>query len=134
MILPGISGAFILLLIGVYETVLAAIYDFNLLIIVVMGAGAICGLLAFSRVLKWLFVYYHSPTIALLTGFIFGSLNKLWPWKANADSLKGITHNVFPAQYDGEAHLVWALILAFCGCMLIFIFEYISKWLKIKKL
>ena len=81
MILPGISGSFILLLMGSYQTVLEAVKDKNLLTIGVFIFGAVIGLLSFSRVLKWMFSKYHDFTIAILTGFLIGSLNKLWPWK-----------------------------------------------------
>ena len=81
MILPGISGSFILLLLGSYEFILVAIKDFKLDVITIFGVGCITGLLAFSKLLNWLFKKYHDITIALLTGFLIGSLNKIWPWK-----------------------------------------------------
>lgn len=81
MILPGISGSFILVLLGSYSTVLNAIHERDFAIIAVVGAGAIIGLLSFARVLKLMFAKYHDLTIALLSGFLLGSLNKIWPWK-----------------------------------------------------
>lgn len=81
MILPGISGAFILVLLGAYKQILEAVSNFNFKVIAVVGLGAIIGILSFSRLLKWLFQKYESITLALLTGFVFGSLNKIWPWK-----------------------------------------------------
>ena len=81
MILPGISGSFILIILGAYKTLSNALHDLDLKKIIVFALGALIGLLSFSHVLKWLFKNYHNITLALLTGFIFGSLNKVWPWK-----------------------------------------------------
>jgi len=81
MILPGISGSFILVLLGMYSTVLLAIKSFDLLFILVFVLGAGCGLLCFSRLLHWLLHRFRRPTMALLTGFLFGSLLVVWPWK-----------------------------------------------------
>lgn len=81
MILPGISGSFILLLLGAYSVVLSAVADRDVLIIAYVGVGAVAGLLSFSKGLKYIFANYYNLTIALLTGFLLGSLNKLWPWK-----------------------------------------------------
>lgn len=81
MILPGISGSFILVILGAYKTLSDALHDFNIQRIALFAGGAILGLLSFSRLLKWLFKHYENTTLALLTGFIIGSLNKIWPWK-----------------------------------------------------
>ena len=81
MILPGISGAFILVLLGAYHTVLNALSSWNFKIILIFGMGALTGILSFSKALKWLFAKYRNLTFAGLTGFIIGSLNKVWPWK-----------------------------------------------------
>lgn len=81
MVLPGISGAFILLILGAYKSLSNAINDFELKKVIIFACGALVGLLSFSRVLKWLFKHYRDITLALLTGFIFGSLPKIWPWK-----------------------------------------------------
>ncbi|MEZ4875622.1 MAG: DUF368 domain-containing protein [Flavobacteriaceae bacterium] len=82
MILPGISGSFILVILGAYKTLSDALHDFDLKKIALFAGGALVGLLSFSHVLKWLFKHYENTTLALLTGFIVGSLNKIWPWKA----------------------------------------------------
>lgn len=81
MILPGISGSFILLLLGAYKPIIDAINNRDVKTILLVGTGAVIGLLTFSRVLKWLFKYYKNATLSVLTGFIIGSLNKIWPWK-----------------------------------------------------
>lgn len=81
MILPGISGSFILVLLGMYSVVLGAIKDLDLVFIGVFVVGAGAGLLCFSRLLHWLLHHFHQATMALLTGFLFGSLAVVWPWK-----------------------------------------------------
>jgi putative membrane protein len=81
MILPGISGSFILVILGAYKTLSNAFYDFDIKKIIIFAFGALIGLLSFSKLLKWLFKNYENTTLALLTGFIIGSLNKIWPWK-----------------------------------------------------
>ncbi len=81
MILPGISGSFILILLGMYATVLNALTSFDLLFVSVFAVGAACGLLCFSRILHWLLHHYRASTLSLLTGFLFGSLAIVWPWK-----------------------------------------------------
>ena len=81
MILPGISGSFILVILGAYKTLSDAVHDFDFKRIGLFVIGAVFGLLSFSHLLKWLFKNYHNLTLAVLTGFILGSLNKVWPWK-----------------------------------------------------
>lgn len=89
MILPGISGSFILVLLGMYGPVLAVVEALDVPALAVLGAGAVCGLLAFSRLLNWLLTHYHSLCMALLTGFLIGSLLVVWPWKAARDTSAG---------------------------------------------
>ena len=82
MILPGLSGSYVLLLMGNYELVMIkAVNSFDLSILIPVGIGAVAGLAVFARLLSWIFKKYHDQTIALLSGFIFGSLAILWPWK-----------------------------------------------------
>ena len=124
LILPGISGAFILVLLGSYVTVLKAIETFDLLVISVVGLGAVIGLMSFSKVLKYLFNKHHNITIAALTGFIIGSLNKIWAWK------KVLSHrenSVLPQNYDGDPKIFIAVGLMIMGCSLLIGLEYISS-------
>ena len=81
MILPGISGSFILVLLGAYEPVLESIHERDLATIAIFGTGAILGLLTFGRLLRWLFQRFERVTVALMTGFIAGSLTKVWPFR-----------------------------------------------------
>lgn len=89
MILPGISGSFILVLLGMYGPVLAAVEDFDLFSLAILAAGAVCGLLVFSRLLNWLLKQFHAVCMAVLTGFLVGSLLVVWPWKAARDTEAG---------------------------------------------
>lgn len=81
MILPGISGAFILLLLGVYEYVLGALRDFHVSVILVFGLGCVIGLLSFAHLLSWTFRYYREQSYAFLIGMLAASLIVLWPWR-----------------------------------------------------
>lgn len=98
MILPGISGSFILVLLGMYGTVLAAVTAFDLGFLVVLGCGAVIGLLCFSRLLHFLLHRFHEATMALLTGFLFGSLLVVWPWKQVLAWIEGSHGQLKPAQ------------------------------------
>jgi putative membrane protein len=134
MILPGISGAFILVLLGAYTPVLAAVNDRDFKTIAVIGLGAIIGLLSFSKILKWLFANYKNYTLAVLTGFIIGSLNKIWPWKetltwrTNSHGIKVPLNqqSVSPFSFDGDSELMMSIILAVIGFGLILLMEKLA--------
>jgi len=134
MILPGISGAFILVLLGAYKPVLDAIHNRDFKLIAIIGAGAVVGLLTFSRVLKWMFNHHKNITLAALTGFILGSLNKIWPWKETLTwrtNSHGIQvplneRSISPFSIDGDPQLLYAIILAFIGFLTIIILEKIA--------
>lgn len=96
MILPGISGSFILIILGAYKTLSDAIDDLDVKRLVIFTLGALTGLLSFSHLLKWLFKNFHNTTLALLSGFIFGSLNKVWPWKKTISVMVDKTGDVIP--------------------------------------
>ena len=81
MILPGISGSFILLLMGKYLFIMEAVHELNVGVLALFAVGAVAGIISFSHVLSWLLKHYHNVTVSLLTGFMVGSLNKVWPWK-----------------------------------------------------
>lgn len=129
MILPGISGAFILVLLGSYKTILDAVHSRNIMVVLTVAVGAIVGLLSFARLLKWMFKNYHNLTLALLTGFIIGSLNKIWPWKRILETKTYgkkevvIDTNTSPFAYDGDPQILWAVVMALVGFCLIFILE-----------
>jgi putative membrane protein len=121
MILPGISGSFILLLLGAYDTVLEAVHTFNLTIIATLMAGMITGLLLFTRLLKWLLSRYYQATLVLLTGFIAGSLVKVWPWKTDALGTLNTEAviNVAPWNYPTGAHWLTTVGLMLLGAILV---------------
>lgn len=129
MILPGISGSFILVLLGSYKTVLDAVDDKNFKILITVTLGVIFGLLSFARLLKWMFDHYKNITLAILTGFILGSLNKIWPWKKVLETKqigsKTITldENISPFLFEGDNQIIPAVIAAIVGFSLIFILE-----------
>ena len=118
MILPGISGAVILVLLGAYKPVLNALNTKDFVSIIIFLVGAVLGLLSFSRILKWLFSTYKNYTLATLTGFIIGSLNKIWPWKETISwriNSKGIevpfnTASVSPFSFEGDNQLLICLL------------------------
>ena len=91
MILPGISGSFVLVILGAYKTLSDALHDFDFQKILLFVGGAVVGLLSFSRVLRWLFNRYQDTTLAILTGFVLGSLNKIWPWKSTQEIMERST-------------------------------------------
>lgn len=98
MILPGISGSFILVLLGMYATVLSAVKTLDLMFLGVFAVGAAAGLMCFSRLLHWLLQRFHQATMALLTGFLFGSLAVVWPWKQVLAWVAGSHGQLKPAQ------------------------------------
>jgi putative membrane protein len=108
MILPGISGSFVLVLLGKYDYVMKAVTNLDIVIIFVFICGAAIGITSFSRLLSYLLRRFHDITIAVLAGFMLGSLNKVWPWKIEEE---GMTSNILPDN------LVWEgaglLILGF---------------------
>lgn len=156
LLLPGISGSFILLLMGMYTYIIPMVKSFlqtqdsaQLLILGVFALGCLVGLATFSRVLTWTFKHYHQQTMALLTGFMIGSLNKIWPWRK---PVLGLTEdgqmvqiargmevdkiikevNLLPAQYAsevGDAFFVPALLLALAGIAFVVLLE---RWSAIK--
>lgn len=98
MILPGISGSFILVLLGMYGPVLAAVKNVELVFLAIFAAGAAGGLMTFSRILDWLLSRYRAATVALLTGFLFGSLVVVWPWKRVLAWVAGSHGQMKPAR------------------------------------
>ena len=126
MILPGVSGSFILLILGVYYPMLEAVSEMDIKFIATLGAGAIIGLLSFSRFLKWLLDKYYDITVAVLLGFLIGSLNKLWPWKHTLQTrlnshnveVPFIQENVLPSAVENP-QLMGAIVLMIVGVAVI---------------
>lgn len=136
MILPGISGSFILILLGSYHTVYGAIKEMNLEIIGLFALGCIIGLLSFSKVLKYLFAKFKNITIAILTGFMVGSIYKVWPWKVKIGSEPLVVHsdgrkdymmsNVLPSAYEGDSQIVFSIFCLLMGIALIVVLERVG--------
>ena len=122
LILPGISGAFILVLLGKYTYVLGALTSLNIPVILSVGFGAVVGLVSFTQVLGWLFRRYPDLTIALLTGFMLGSLRKVWPFKdgTSLELTEGLGVNTLPPL---GIELLYALALAALGFVLVYLLD-----------
>ena len=130
-ILPGLSGSFILLILGLYQTVITAIKDFELLTLSYVGAGCVVGIVSFSRLLSILLDRYHKLTVATLMGFMLGSLNKIWPWqrtvsyqiKDDGSQFPVAQEPVLPETYyqltGMDPMLIAALVAALAGFLLI---------------
>ncbi|WP_460925694.1 polyprenyl-phosphate transporter [Pontibacter brevis] len=135
MILPGISGSFLLVLLVKYEFILNAVKELRIGIIAVFGLGCVVGILSFSHVLNWALRNYYSATIALLTGFMVGSLNKVWPWKKTLETYidsHGLPkplgqEKVLPGAYESltwqDAYLPYAILLAVFGFLLVYLVD-----------
>ncbi|ARN72746.1 DUF368 domain-containing protein [Oceanicoccus sagamiensis] len=139
MILPGISGSFILVLMGMYGHVLVAVKDLQLITLAAFAAGCGIGLLSFSHLLSWLFKRFHNQTLGLLTGFLIGSLNLVWPWKQtltyyqnrHGEQLALEQQNVLPSAYQSLAGVdpqtLFCLALMVFGVFLVFLLEKIGQ-------
>ncbi|SMP27386.1 putative membrane protein [Algoriphagus winogradskyi] len=142
MILPGISGSFLLLILGKYEPILNAVSERNFATLGVFALGCIVGLLSFSRVISWLLKYFYSITIGLLSGFMLGSINKLWPWKivtayrtsSSGEEKPFLTKNLFPSEYLDQTGLEPKLLIALAaftfGIILVLGIERLAAYLK----
>jgi putative membrane protein len=149
MILPGVSGAFILLILGAYQTAIdtinnlrdglftgnmelfkEAFINFSLL-----ALGAIVGIKVFSKLLNWMFKHKKNLTLAILTGFMIGSLNKIWPWKevlstrVNSEGIKVplLEKSILPTNFDGDSQLLMASVFIIIGFFTILLLERLGK-------
>ena len=135
MILPGISGSYILLLMGVYPIVMTAITNRDFTIISAIGIGVILGLLLFSRLLKWLFKKYKNQMLVVLTGLMLGSLNKVWPWKttistylnSHGETKPLLEQSISPFSFNGDPQLIMSIVLAIIGFLLIIGMERVAQ-------
>jgi len=149
MILPGISGAFILILMGSYGIVMQGLKELDWLLISVFASGCLVGILSFSHLLKYLFANFKNLLLAFLTGTLIGSLLKVWPWKNNFGDAPVVVHsdgreewmqvNVWPKDYlnivDGansSANIFYAVLLMIAGFMVIYTLEKVGTYIKNK--
>ncbi|MDQ5950965.1 MAG: putative rane protein [Patescibacteria group bacterium] len=127
MILPGISGSFLLLIMGKYEQILGAVADRDIMTLGIFMIGAALGISLFSRVLSWLFAKHHDITVAALIGFMIGSLRKVWPWKevvstridSHGEVVPLIEKNILPNIQDSTFWLALLLVTVGFGVMLL---------------
>tara|TARA_Y100000816_G_scaffold148242_1_gene105241 strand:- start:1061 stop:1975 length:915 start_codon:yes stop_codon:yes gene_type:complete len=130
MILPGISGSFILLLLSKYEFIINSIKDFKFDVLIVFALGCIFGLLLFSRFLSYLFLNYKDYVLSLLSGFLFGSLLKVWPFKTiietriNSDGIKEafVTRPALPNTGNIE-EIIFFIMFSIVGYLLIYFLQ-----------
>lgn len=132
MILPGISGSFILLLLGKYHYILNALNNFDVITIIVFMFGCIFGLSIFSRFLSWLFHHHHDISVIVLAGVMAGSLSKIWPWQevvqtrinSHGETVPIITKSFFPSRFDDSFFIV--LLFMIVGFMVVFLLDKIK--------
>lgn len=134
MLLPGVSGSFLLLMMGLYETTLAAVTDFNLIYIAIFGAGAASGFIVFSRVIRALLHRFHDQTILFLTGLLMGSLYTTWPWKLLDGN--GLPENAWPSAISnlgGNAQVGLAIVCLVVGFVLVLAVTFAGTTAESKK-
>jgi putative membrane protein len=149
MILPGVSGAFILLILGAYQTAIDTINNLveglttsNMALFkdaffkfCLLAIGAIVGLKVFSKALNWMFKHQKNLTLAILTGFMIGSLNKIWPWKqilktrlnSEGEEVTLLDKSILPSAYDGDPQTLMVLVFIVIGFAAILILESLGK-------
>jgi putative membrane protein len=149
MILPGVSGAFILLILGAYQTAIDTINNLRdgllngnmdlfkdaLFKFVLLGIGAVVGLKVFSKALNWMFKHQKNLTLAILTGFMIGSLNKIWPWKevlktrinSEGEEVTLLDTSILPSSYDGDNEILMAIVFIIIGFATILILERLGN-------
>ena len=129
MILPGISGSFILVLLGKYFFIMDAVKTLDVVVIAVFGAGACIGITSFSRILSYALAHFRNITLAVLTGFMLGSLNKVWPWKEVVETFVDSHGEVKPLIETNilpNAHVPEAVVLMVVGFFLVYFLEKLS--------
>ena len=133
MMLPGLSGSYILILLGNYELLMVtAVTELNIKLLSVFFLGSIFGLMSFSHLLSWVLKKYKDATLSILTGFIIGSLNIVWPWKEVAKSIK-INGDIKIIEYNSflpneiTSNTIFAIIIMIAGFLLVYFLENYSK-------
>ena len=129
MILPGISGSFILVLLGKYFFIMEAVKTLDITVLLVFFVGAFIGITSFSRILSYALKHFRNITLAVLTGFMLGSLNKVWPWKETIETFTDnhgvvkplVESNILPNQY-----VVETVVLMIVGFFLVYFLEKLS--------
>lgn len=142
LMLPGVSGSFILVLLGMYAYVLGAVKQFlsqldmaSGVVVVTFALGCLVGLATFSRILTWTFKHHYHIAMAGLTGFLIGSLNKIWPWKevvswradSHGEQVALLEKSILPAQYEGDPMVLGCIALAIAGFVTVVLMEKLGK-------
>ncbi|ARV10507.1 DUF368 domain-containing protein [Winogradskyella sp. PC-19] len=149
MILPGVSGAFILLILGAYQTAIDTINNLRdglftgnmelfkeaFINFLLLALGAIVGIKVFSKILNWMFKHKKNLTLAILTGFMIGSLNKIWPWKeilstrVNSEGIEVplLEKSILPTNFEGDSQLLMATLFIVIGFFTILLLERLGK-------
>lgn len=138
MILPGVSGSFILVLLGLYSFVLAAVKNLDLAVLALFASGCLIGIVSFAGVLRWLLVRWRDLTLAFLTGLMLGSLNKIWPWKetlswrtnSHGEQVPLLQANLLPGRFaevsGQDPQVLLAIVLAVAGVLLVLGLEWLA--------
>ena len=134
MVLPGVSGSFILLIMGSYTLILKALNELNLTVVLVFSLGCLIGLLSFARLVSSFFKSYRDLTIAVLTGFLIGSIDKVWPWKnvvltridSSGETVPFIEKSVLPYYFEGNPKILLALSLLTVGFFIVYVLNRLS--------
>lgn len=138
MILPGVSGSFILVLLGLYSFVLAAVKNLDLVVLALFASGCLIGIVSFAGVLRWLLVRWRDLTLAFLTGLMLGSLNKIWPWKetlswrtnSHGEQVPLLQANLLPGRFaevsGQDPQVLLAIFLAVAGVLLVLGLEWLA--------
>jgi putative membrane protein len=144
LLLPGISGAYILILIGQYQYVLSNFIGLNALVIAVFLTGSFFGVIYMARFIRWMLGHYHSVTLALLSGLTIGALNKLWPWRdvveyattGMGDRIPAYDRSILPWDYVAitgrDPQVFQAILMMAIGVFIVVLFEKITARLKTK--
>jgi putative membrane protein len=144
LILPGISGSFILLIIGKYQYLINSLISLNVTLIIAFSAGCVIGLLIFSRLLRWMLHNYRSASIALLSGLMLGSLNKVWPWReileyvtnSKGEQVPAFDKSILPWHYFAttgkDPQVLQAILMMALSVFLVVLIEKIAVRLKTK--
>jgi putative membrane protein len=138
MILPGISGSFILVLLGKYQFLVSAVNQRDLMPLIWTALGCLVGIVSFAQLLSWLFRRYHDLTVAVLTGFMLGSLRKVWPWKETLSFITDhqgkiiptVERNILPALTANgilNLEIAYALALAIIGLALVLVIDFAAS-------
>lgn len=130
MILPGISGSFILVLLGKYFYIMEAVKTLDVVVLLVFLAGACIGITSFSRILSYALKHFRNITLAVLTGFMLGSLNKVWPWKETLETFTdshGVVKPLVESNVMPNQHILEAVVLMVVGFFLVYFLEKLSS-------